>query len=122
MVVATAAPCAFGYGRLRYFDAQHTQFTVQTRCAPQGVGQAHLPDQITQLTVYRRAAWTGAGFPPPIGAKPLSVPTNNRRRRDDPDGVQEGRKEPVQPNEQQTISVPQVWSLRLATKDVELLT
>jgi len=47
-------------------------------CAPERIGARHLPDQVFQLRVYRRASWTSTlRLPSPEGAEPLAMPADN---------------------------------------------
>src|ERR1700730_19037680 len=38
--------------RLADLDAELEQFTVDSRCTPEGIGAAHLPNQITSLAIH----------------------------------------------------------------------
>src|SRR6266496_1277009 len=67
----------FGDRRLRNLEAKLEQFAVDTRCAPERVVLAHLPDQVPQLAVDFRPARPTARSPAPIGPKPCSMPSQD---------------------------------------------
>jgi hypothetical protein len=63
-----------------------------------------------------------ARSPAPIRPKPSTVPANDRFRPDNRNRAQDAGKPAIEPNEQNTIGIVQIWSLRHpAAKHVDLL-
>jgi hypothetical protein len=61
-------------------------------------------------------------FPAPIGPESATVPADYGVGPDNPDRTKNGRKEPIQPDQQQALGICQLQSLgQLANEDVELL-
>lgn len=93
------------------------------RGAPQsGFARAHLANERAQLSRDLRSANTVARLPAPIRPKPSTVPANNRFRPDNRNRAQDGGKPAIEPNEQKTIGIVQIWWLRHPpAKHVDLL-
>jgi hypothetical protein len=64
-----------------------------------------------------------ARFPAPVSLKTATVPADHGLGPDNPDSTKDGRKEPIEPDQQQPVRVRQLQSLgQLADEDVDLLT
>ena len=74
--------------------------------APERVGQAHVPDQPTDLQRDARSPAAPSGFPTPERSKSSPVPTNHGLRPDDGQRVYNARSEAIQPNEHQSVESP----------------
>jgi len=63
------------FATVRYPDAQHFQFTVDSGRAPSNVFSGHCSDQSAHIGINSRAT-TGiwSGFPGPVQSEALSVP------------------------------------------------
>src|SRR5882757_6723047 len=108
--------------RLADIDAELEQFAVDARRAPERVGQAHFPDQPTDLQRDARSPAAPSGFPTPEQSKSSPVPTNHGLRPDDGQRVYNARSEAIQPNEHQSVEGPENKSLRgIAPQHIDLL-
>ena len=77
-------PChILGHARLRDIDAELEQFAINPRCSPQGIGQAHLSDQLPDLERHLRSSPARPRFPAPVGSKPRRMPPNDSLWPDD---------------------------------------
>jgi hypothetical protein len=73
----------FGRAGLAYVDAELDQFAVYARCAPQRVGNAHLPDQLPDrrdatAPRYQTERWQALHGPSETAGRPSPVPTYRR--------------------------------------------
>src|SRR5256885_16179504 len=80
------------------------EFPMNARSAPARVGETHVPDEIPNFRIYRRATFATPTLPSPIEAKSLAMPGDNRLRFD-----KEQRRSPIvpqprEPNPQDSIS------------------
>src|ERR1035437_4893864 len=83
------------------FDTQFERFAVNPWRTPQRVGDAHLPDQLTNLAIHARPAGALRSRPPaPISAEVLPVPVEHRCRFDQLHHLQAARPNPVEPSPQ----------------------
>jgi hypothetical protein len=55
-------------------DAKLEQLAMNARCTPQGVGNAHLSDQPSNLSRHRWPALMALRFPSPVTTEPCAVP------------------------------------------------
>ena len=92
-----------GNCRLRDFNPELQQFTMDAWCAPQPVRQAHLPDQAADLPWYPRPTAPSARLPAPIQSEPHPMPPDDGLRLDNRHGVQHRRKQPIELNEEQSV-------------------
>src|SRR5258708_15631233 len=92
-----------GNRRLRDLDADLEKFAVDARRTPQPICQAHLPDQAADLPWYLRPTAPTARPPAPVQSEPRPMPPANRLRFDNRLGVQHRRKQPIEPNEEQSV-------------------
>ena len=98
------------------------QFAVDAGRAPERVGQAHVPDQPTELKRDARSPATPPGFPTPERSKSSPMPTNHGLRPDDGQRIQNTGSEAIQPNEHQSVECPENRSLRgIAPQHTDLL-
>ena len=91
-------------------------------CAPERVRPAHLANERAQFSRDLRPANTVARPSAPIRPKPGAVPANDRLRPDNRNGAKDGGEAAIEPNEQKTIGIVEVRSLRFPpAKHVDLL-
>jgi hypothetical protein len=96
---------------------------MNPRCAPERVGQAHLPNELADLRCCLRPAARRPRLPAPIGPEAAAVPADDGLWSDDCQGVQVRWDQAVQPDEDQPIDARQKHSLRRsAPEDIDLLT
>src|SRR5450631_1156542 len=79
----------FGDTRLRDFEPELEQFTVNTRCAPKRILHAHLPDQRAEVRLNLRPPSSGARLPTPVPANARTMPTHERLGPDDRENIQD---------------------------------
>ena len=80
--------------------------------APQRVGQAHVADQLAN---FERHLWSAAAMsqlPSPEEAKTGAMPTDNRLRLHDHQGIHNARREPIEVGKNQTIEIVEGEPLR----------
>ena len=68
---------------LRDLDLELQNLTVNTRCAPQRIGEADLADQVANVLGDSRSSRREARAPTSVGAKALSMPSHDRLRPQD---------------------------------------
>jgi hypothetical protein len=83
-------------------DAELEQLAVDTGCAPERVGEAHLVDQITDFGTHLGPSGT-ARSPPPIDAKAFAMPLDHGCRLDQHHGIEDLRPNPVKPNPEKSV-------------------
>src|SRR5947209_15492702 len=88
------------------------EFSVDPRCAPQWVGDAHVTNELTNIEWHLRPATARSRPEAPVGPKPGAVPTDHGFRPDHRQCLKRRRDQPRQPNEQQAIDVAEYRSLR----------
>jgi hypothetical protein len=98
--------------RLSDIEAELEQFTMNARCALEQVRTAHLANERAQINRDLRSANMVARSPAPIRPKTSTVSANNRFRSDNRNRVQDAGKPAIEPNEQKTLGIVQIWSLR----------
>src|SRR5271169_2532166 len=64
--------------RLRDLKPELEQFAVNTRRTPKWILLAHPPDQHAQIRLDLRAPSPSTRLPPPVAAKPNTMPTHER--------------------------------------------
>src|SRR5450759_735034 len=79
----------FGDARLCDLEPELEQFTVNTRCAPKWVLDAHLSDQRTKVSFNQRPPSPRARLPTPVAAKARTMPTHERLGPDDRENIQD---------------------------------
>src|ERR1017187_10618071 len=73
---------------------------MDARSAPQWVFRAHPSNELAHLTNNSRPPWSAARFPAPIGAKPRSMPTQDRVRLDNARQTKQAWPKPSHPYQQ----------------------
>ncbi len=95
---------------------------MHPRSSPGGIGIAHIPDELSDLSFSFGSAW-GTALPAPIEAKTLAMPSNDCFRLDDQQSGTPVRPQPRQPNPEDAIWKPQSSpGLSRPSEDVELMT
>src|SRR5260221_1071666 len=92
-------------------DGELEQFAGDGGCAPGRVGQAHVPDQLTDLQRDSRSPAAPSGLPAPEQSKSSTVPANHGLGPDDGQRVYSARNEAIQPNEDQSVESAEHKSL-----------
>jgi hypothetical protein len=111
-----------GNARLADIDAELEQFAMDARCAPERVGQAHVPDQLTDLQRDSRPPAMPSRFLTPERSKSGTVPTNHSLGPDDGKRVYNAGNEAIQPNKHPSIESAENKSLRgIAPQHIYLL-
>jgi hypothetical protein len=64
--------------RLRYGEAELQQFAVDSWCAPERIGAAHPPNQISQLRTNQGPTGPSATLPRPVASETQAVPPHHR--------------------------------------------
>jgi hypothetical protein len=72
----------FGDRRLEYVNAQLEQFTVYSWGSAGGIGNAHFPDEFSDLSFSIGSSWATA-LPAPIKTKTPTMPANDCFQLDD---------------------------------------
>src|ERR1700738_4645137 len=102
------------------FDAELEELTMDAGRSPERVGGVHLPNQFTNLAIYRWSS--GPRAPTPIAPKSLTVPLDHRCRLDQDHHLQTARPQSVEPDQEQAVDREQPGSPRpLATKNMQLM-
>jgi hypothetical protein len=73
--------------------------------APQRIGQAHVTDQLAN---FERHLWSAAAtsrLPSPEQTKTGTMPTDNRLRLDDHQGIHNARRDPIEAGKNQTVEI-----------------
>src|ERR1035438_4734318 len=73
---------------------------MDARSSPQWVFRAHPSNELAHLTNNSRPPWSAARFPAPIGAKPRSMPTQDRVRLDNAGQTKQAWPKPSHPYQQ----------------------
>ena len=73
--------------------------------APERIGKAHLPDQSPNFRRHARPAGTPTRFPAPERAKASPMPAHNRLRPHNCHRIQDGRRKPVQQDENERSDI-----------------
>src|ERR1022692_5289409 len=96
-----------GDARLCDLEPELEQFTVNTRCAPKWVLDAHPSDQRTQVSFNQRPPSPRARLPTSVTAKAGTMPPHERLRLDDREALQNRRKPAIQLDKEPAIVVRQ---------------
>src|SRR5665647_363922 len=92
-----------GHARLADIDTELEQFAMDPRCAPQRIGNAHFADQLADLQRHNRPATTASRLPTPIRPETRSMPADNSVRLNNSQSIANSRKQPIEPNEYQSV-------------------
>src|SRR6266851_4317867 len=76
---------------------------MDARRSPEPIGQAHLPDQPSDLPWYPRPTALRARLPAPIQSEARPMPPDDGFRLDNRDSVQHRRKQTIDPDEEQSV-------------------
>src|SRR5450830_245631 len=96
-----------GDARLCDLEPELEQFTVNTRCAPKWVLDAHLSDQRTQVSFNQRPPSPRTRLPTPVAAKARTMPTHERLGPDDRENIQDRWKPAIQLDQEPAVVVRQ---------------
>src|ERR1035437_5621718 len=111
-----------GDARLRDFKPELEQFTVNTRCAPKWILDAHPSDQCTEISFNQRPPSPRARLPTPVTAKAGMMPPHERLRLDDREDLQNRRKPAIQLDKKPAVVVRQPDSaLHLTPQNDQLM-
>jgi hypothetical protein len=77
--------------------------SMDPRRAPQRIGNAHLADQLADLQRHNRPATSASRLPAPIRPETRAMPANNGIRLNDRQRIANSRKQPIEPNEYQSV-------------------
>src|ERR1700741_2230022 len=112
----------FGDRGLTHIDAELEEFAMDPRRTPKWVGEAHIPDQLTDFEQDLRSAYPRARLPSPEQAKPGPVPADNRLRLDDRQGVQNVGRDPIEARKNEPVEIAEnnpLW--RFSLQHIELV-
>ncbi len=103
------------HGRLRHVDPDLQELAVDPRHAPQGIPQAGLANQASNIFNIFGNPWpagSSSGSPMPQGSEVAPVPAHSRLRPDNDDRVHNVRPKSIEPDEQRPICVAELRSPR----------
>jgi hypothetical protein len=95
--------------RLRYGEAELQQFAVDSWCAPERIGAAHPPNQISQLRTNQGPTGPSATLPRPVAPETQAVPPHHRLGLHQPQRTPPARPEPRQHDPGNSVHRPQLW-------------
>src|SRR3989304_3538995 len=111
-----------GHARLSDIDAEFEQLSMDPWRTPQGIGNAHLADQPTDLRRHSRPATTASRLPAPIRPKTRAMPADNGVRLNDRQRIANSREQPIETNEYQSVDgIEGVFLWSSPPQDVYLL-
>ena len=112
------------HGSLRYIEAKHFQFPVNTRRTPGGIFGNHAEDEVAQFPANAFSAHAGAMSrePRPIQLEACPVPTNHGLRLNEEQCPLPPRPEPPQNPPEQFAGHSKSWLGVPLFQDAELLT
>jgi hypothetical protein len=90
---------------LTHIDAEFEEFAVVPGSGPQRVGEAHVTHQLADFEWHFRSAYSRARPLSPDQTKPGPVPTDNRLRFDDDQGVQNVGCDPIEARKNEAIKI-----------------
>ena len=95
---------------------------MDSRSAPQRIRQAHVTDQLANFDRHFRPAAARSRLPSPEQAEPGTMPSNNRLRLDDHQGIQNVRCNPIEAGKDEPIESVEGESLRrFSTQHIDLV-
>ena len=95
----------YGDRGLTNIDAELEEFSMDPGSSPQRVGQAHVADQLADFELNLRSATTGSRLPSPERTKTSAMPTDNRLRLHDHQGINNARRNPIEAGKNQTVKI-----------------
>src|SRR6266404_2755511 len=111
-----------GHTRLPDFDAELEQLSMDPRCAPQRISDAHPADKLAYLRRYSWSATTTSRLPAPIRSETRAMPTDDCIRLDDRQRITSLGKQSIKTNEYQPIkNTKGLPSRRGSPQNVDLL-
>ena len=116
-------PChVFGDRGLANVDSKFEKLAMDPGRAPEGIGQAHVADQ---LAYFERDLWPAAArsrFPSPEQTKTSTMPPDDGLRLDDRQGVHDAWRNPIEAGKNQTIEIIEGEPLRrFSSQHIELV-
>src|SRR5437588_4893696 len=102
---SSASQQIFGDRRLRDLDSQLEQFSVNAGCSPQGVGLAHVPNQIANLPTHLGSSRSTPRFPCPVPNESSALPAEDSVRLNHLQTSPPAGPESIQHNPQQPVAV-----------------
>ena len=97
----------FSDGRLGDIKPELEKFAMDSRGAPERIGQAYFMNQIANVLTNPGTTAIRPRLPPPIGPESLAMPSEQCFRPEERDGINNGGPKPIQPNEGESIEVRQ---------------
>jgi hypothetical protein len=95
---------------------------MDARCAPEGIGDAHLANELANIGCGTRSAASSSRFPAPIAPKAGAMPADYLIRFDDLQGVENVRRQRVKTSEHHPVHTQESnTSRRLAAEHVQLV-
>ncbi len=95
---------------------------MDPRGTPKRVGEAHIPDQLTNFKRDLRSAAARARLPSPEQAKPSTVPVDDRLRLDDQQGIQNAGGKLIKACENEPVEIAENKPLRrFSSQHIELV-
>jgi hypothetical protein len=95
--------------RLRYRQAQLQQLAMDPWCAPERVGAAHPPNQLSELHLDPGPSASASTLPRPVAPESLPVPSHHRLRPHHPQGTPPALPEPGQHDPEDPVHYRQPW-------------
>jgi hypothetical protein len=86
-------------------DADLEEFSMNPGSTPQRIGQAHFTDRPADFELHLRSAAATSRLPSPEQAKPSVMPTDNRLRLHDHQGINNARRNPIEAGKNQTVKI-----------------
>ena len=101
-----------GHARLPDIDAELEKLAVDTRRAPEWIGDAYLADELSYFERHRWSTATRSRLPAPVRSESRAMPTNNGVRLHDRQRIANVWKQPIENNEYQAVEDAERNSLR----------
>ena len=95
---------------------------MDSRSTPQRIGEAHGADQLANFERHLWPATARSRLPSPEQAKTRAMPTDNRLRLQDHQGIRNARRNPIEAGKNQTIEIAEgepLW--RFPSQHIELM-
>ena len=100
------------YAGLADIDAELDKLGVDTRRAPEWIGDAYLADELSYFERHRWSTATRSRLPAPVRSETRAMPTNNGIRLHDRQRIANVWKQPIETNEYQAVEDAERNSLR----------
>ena len=102
------SPCQGGLGDI---DPELQQLAMKPWHAPKRIIAIHCPDQIADVGRDRRPADTTARLPAPVETEAAPMPAHQRPGLENDRSSEQGREQPIQPDENQSTLLGLVWQV-----------